>query len=117
MMSTPFVQGIHLPAVADAAEHDHRAQVGEAGEIVDGGFDLGGQLARGFEDEHAGLRAVLAEFREDRQRKGGGLAGARLRAADDVLPGENQRNGAKLDGGGLDVTHRLDAFEHGVGKA
>ena len=47
-----------LLAVADAAEHDHRAQVGEAGKVVDGGFDLGRQLAGRLEDEHAGL-AVL----------------------------------------------------------
>jgi len=43
-------QGVHLPAIANATEHDGRAQVGKAGEIVDGGFDLGGQLAGWFED-------------------------------------------------------------------
>ena len=56
-------------------------RVGEAGEVADGGFDLGGQLAGRFEDERA-LRAVLAELGEDRQREGGGLAGAGLGAAD-----------------------------------
>ena len=55
--------------------------------------------------------------REDRQRERRGLAGAGLRAADHVLPGEDQRNGAKLNGRGLDVTHGLHAFEHGLGKA
>ena len=50
-------QGVRLLAVADAAEDHGDAQVGEAGEIVDGGFDLGGQFAGRLEDQHARLRA------------------------------------------------------------
>ena len=109
-------QGVLLLAVADAAEDDGGAQVGEPGEIANGGFDLRGQFAGRFEDQQAGLRAVLAELGEDRQRERCGLAGAGLRAADDVLAGEDQRNGAQLDGRRLDVAHGLHAFEHRVGK-
>ena len=34
---------------------------------------------------------------QDRQREGGGLAGAGLGDADDVAAGENDRNGLRLD--------------------
>ena len=110
-------QGVHLLAVADAAEDHGAAQVGEAGEIVNGGLDLGGQFARRLQDEQTGLRAVLAESGQDRQRERRGLAGAGLRAADHVLPCEDQRNGAKLNGRGLDIAHGPHAFEHRVGQA
>ena len=46
-------QFIVLLAVADAAEDDGDFQIGEAGEIAEGGFHLRGEFARGFEDEHA----------------------------------------------------------------
>ncbi len=78
---------------------------------MDGGLHLRGKFPRGFENERARPRRVLAEFREDGQGKRGGLAGAGLRAADDVASGEHERNGAELDGRRLDVTHRLDAVQ------
>jgi len=46
-MSVPVAQCVELLAVADAAVEDGGAQLGEAGKIVDGGLDLGGQFARG----------------------------------------------------------------------
>src|SRR5207248_8984797 len=91
----PFLQVVHQPArrgdddvdaalelgalvtVADATEDGDGAQVGEAGEIAKGGFDLRGEFARGLEDEDA-RAAVRAEPREDGQRKGRGLARAGL---------------------------------------
>jgi hypothetical protein len=57
---------------------------------------------------------VLFEFRKNGQSEGGGLAGAGLGAADDVLAAENERNGAELDGRRLDVAHGFDAVYHRV---
>ncbi len=105
-------QGVRLLAITDAAINDGGAQIGEAGEIAEGGLDLRGEFARGFEDEHARAGRVLAEFREDGQGERGGLARAGLRAADDVASGEHERDGAELDGRRFDVTHRLDAVHN-----
>jgi len=41
-----------------------------------------------------------AEALQDRQREAGGLAGAGLRGAEQVAPGEYDRDGLRLDGGG-----------------
>ena len=111
------LQGLHLPPVTDPAEHDHRAQVREPGEIANGRFHLGSQLARWLQDEHPRQWTVLAELREDGQRERRRLARSRLRAPDHVLPGENERDGAKLDRGRLDITHRLHSIEYRVRKA
>ena len=78
------LERIDLAAIAHAAKHDHGAQPGEAGEIADGGFDLGGQFAGRFQDQEARSRGMLAKLGEDRQCEGGGLAGARLRTANDI---------------------------------
>jgi hypothetical protein len=104
-----------LVAVADAAEDGDGAQVGEAGEIAEGGLDLGGELARGLEDEDAGF-AVVAEPRQDGQREGRGLAGAGLGGADDVAAAEHDGNRAQLDGRGIGIAGGLDAAEHGFGE-
>jgi hypothetical protein len=60
--------------------------------------------------------AVRGEAREDGQRKGRGLAGARLRGADQVAAGEHDGNGAELDGSRIGVTGGLDAAENGLGE-
>ena len=97
------LQFIVLLAVTDAAEDDGGFQIGEAREIVKRGFHLRGEFARRFEDEHARAGGVvLAELGKNGQRERGGLAGAGLRAADDVLAGQHQRDGAELDGRRLD---------------
>src|ERR1700677_2947527 len=85
-------QGIDLFAIADAAINDGGAQVGEAGEIVDGGLDLGGEFARRLHDEGAGFGLMLAQEGEDGEGEGGGFPGAGLGAADDIAAGHNQRN-------------------------
>ena len=59
----------------------------------------------------------MAELRENGQRESRRLAGAGLRAADDVLALQDQRNGAELDRRRFDVPHRLDAFEDRARKA
>ena len=109
-------QGIHLLAVADAPKDHGAAQVGEAGEIVDGGFHLGGQLAGRLQDEETGLRAVLSKLGQDRQRECRGLARAGLCAANHVRSREDQRHGAKLNRRGLDVAHGAHALEHLAGQ-
>ena len=70
--------------------------------------DLAGQFARRREHQHAAalrLRpdAAFEQAVQDRQREGGGLAGAGLGDADDVAAGQRERNGLGLDGGGGEV--------------
>ena len=67
-----------LVAVADAAEHGERAEIGVKGESAEGGVDLRGEFARGFEHEHARTGRVLAELGQDGQGEGRGLARAGL---------------------------------------
>ena len=64
-----------------------------------------------------GLWLMCRSLRKDRQRKGGGFAGAGLRAADDIAPVEDQRYGAELDGRGLDVAHGFHALYHPFGQS
>ena len=82
--------------------------------------DLRGEFARRLEDErarHARAGAALFEHGEHRQHEGGGLAGAGLRDAEHVAPGENVRDGLLLDGGGGLVAGRFNGGENLVGKA
>jgi len=81
---------------------------GDGGRASGGGrlevfVDLDGQLAGGHDDEclHAGLR-VRAEALDQGEAEAEGLAGSRLRLADDVLAGERERDGLRLDGERLD---------------
>src|SRR5687767_4494836 len=75
-------------------------------------FHLRREFARRRDDERAhgmpggGMRTICfrAESLEYRQSKSGGLAGAGLRGAEQVAPGEHDGNGLRLDGGGLCVT-------------
>ena len=92
---------VALLAVADAAVESGGAQVGEAGEVAEGFVHLHGELAGGFEDEDAGV-ALTAFFEagEDRQREGGGFAGAGLGGTHEVLAGEHDGNRAFLMGVG-----------------
>ncbi len=68
-------------AVADAAVNDGDAQVGVAPVIAEGGLDLGRELAGRLEHEATEV-AVLREQGHDRQREGGGFAGAGLGGTD-----------------------------------
>ncbi len=77
-------------------------------------LDLRGEFARRRQDQCArqaarGRRRAL-EQGEQRQREGRGLAGAGLRAGDDVAALEHDRDGLALDGRGDGVT----ALEHGA---
>jgi hypothetical protein len=97
-------QSLTLRPIADAAEHHGHAQV----EVPAVGFeafrDLGRKLARRRENENASTTArsglpVVCEAMQNRQGKGGGLAGAGLRDAEQVAAGEEVGNGLGLDGG------------------
>ena len=103
-----------LLAIADSAVHHRHAQVGETAVVAKSGFDLGRQLSRRLEHETTEI-PVLREKGQDGQSEGGGLAGAGLRGADQVLAGENNRKGAKLDRRGLGEPHRLGAA-HDLGR-
>jgi hypothetical protein len=48
--------------------------------------------------------------------EGGGLAGARLGAAEEVMAFENGRNGLGLDGGGIFVALLTHGFQDGRGQ-
>jgi len=72
---------------------------------------LNGQLARGRQDERSEAAAGSgAQAVQDRQGEGGGLAGARLGAADQIAPGEHAGDGPFLDGRRRLVT----LFAHGA---
>ncbi len=62
-----------------------------------------------------GLR--LREPMQDRQHEAGGLAGAGLRAGEQVAAGEDQRNRLLLDGRGFGVTEFGDRSNEFVGQA
>ena len=106
-------QFVGLPAVADAAINHGDFQIREARVIAHGRLDLRREFARRFQDERARAGGiVLAEFGKNGQAERGGFAGAGLRAADDVLAGKHQRDGAELNGRRIHITHRLDAVQN-----
>jgi hypothetical protein len=86
---------------------------------AEAGLDLGGQLAGGGQHQHAGasghrLGFVLLEVFEDGQGERGGLAGAGLGHAQQVMAGDDRRDGLHLDGGGGLVAGLAQRF-HEIG--
>ena len=80
-------------------------------------LDLERQLARGHHDErpHAagsGRTAGVQSF-QHRQHEGGRLAGARLRARQQVTAVEDERDGLRLDGRRADVALVVHGTERG----
>ena len=110
---------LDLRALGHAAVDHGRADVGALAQGGDALVDLHRQLAGGRQHQGAdgvarGADArvrVAREALEDRQREGGGLAGARLGGGEDVAAGEDEGNGGGLDGGGLRVALALDGGE------
>ena len=105
-----------LFAVADAAVDDRHAEVGELGEFLERFLDLQRELACGLEDEAAQL-SVGAEALDDREREGGGLAGAGLRGTNDVAALEHNGDRLRLDGRRRDVAHLLHPEGERVAQA
>ncbi len=113
---------------ADLLAHRHAAD-GERGaplevpaigpEAVE---DLRRELARRAEHEHAAAlrrRASLGRRKavEDRQREGRGLAGPGLGDADEVAPGEDDRNRRRLDRRRVGVALVSERTKNGLGEA
>ena len=83
-------------------------------------LDLGGEFARRLEDQrarHARAGAALFQHGQHRQRERRRLAGAGLRDAQHVAPGEHVGDGLILDGSGSFVTGRRDGGENFFGQA
>ena len=103
-------QRLGLRPMPDAAEHDGHGEAEIPAVGAEAFGDLGRKLAGGAQHQHA---AALAHWRapigrqamDDGQRERGGLAGAGLGDAEEVAPGQRDRDGLRLDGG-----RRLVAF-------
>ena len=83
-------------------------------------FHLRGEFAGRLEDErarHARAGAALFQHGQHRQHEGRRLAGAGLRDAEHVAPGEHVGNGLILDGGGGFVAGRRNGGENFFGQA
>ena len=61
--------------------------------------DLDRELARRRQHQCLELGPADVESLQDGQRESGGLAGSRLRLADEIASGEERRDGAALNGG------------------
>ena len=107
-----------LRAVGGAAVDGDDVQAARAvGHVGDGVGALEGQLAGGRQDQ--GLDDGLAgvDGVEQGQAEGGGLAGSGLGDAHDVAPGQQDRDGLALNGGGRHVAHVGDGPEQVDGQA
>ena len=84
----------------DAAVHRHAGDGGVIGQSLNLVFDLDGQLPRRRQHERPGRRRTgrkgIEKPLKDRDEKRGGLAGPRLRARDDIIAGQRQRDDATL---------------------
>ena len=112
----PPLQRLHLGVLAHAAEDDGVAQL----QVFAIGFkalaDLDGQLPGGSENQSPdgplearfGLQAL-----QNGGRKGTGLAGARLGAAQHIPPGQGGGNGLLLNGRGPLVALLLQGLQYG----
>jgi hypothetical protein len=69
-----------------------------AGVALEGLGHLDGELAGGGEDEHLRVALVDVDLVEGGQGEGGGLAGAGLGLAQDVVAGKEVRDAGGLDG-------------------
>jgi hypothetical protein len=82
--------------------------------------DLQRQLARGCQHEHAGAAtpaaAGLGQTVEQGQRERGGLSGAGLRTAEQVVAAHHVRYGLDLDRCGHSVAFAGDGAEDGLAQ-
>ena len=107
-------EGADLGLFADAAKNGGYAQRQVPRVSPDIFLDLKDEFARGGEDKGAGTARGAADGigqpGQHGQCEGGGLAGAGLGDADQIMTGDNRRNGLGLDGGGFGVA----GFLHGL---
>ena len=109
-------QRANLRLFADATEYGGDGEWKMFGVGADVFLDLHDEFARGREDEDTGAAVRPGgslrggELCKHRQRERGGLAGAGLRDADEVVTGDDRRNGGGLDGRRFGVTRFLDGL-------
>ncbi|MNX97885.1 hypothetical protein D3C86_1302680 [compost metagenome] len=105
-------QRLFLPVEADAPVDGERLEAACAPDRGDRLADLDRQFPGGHDDQR--LRKSLGrEQRQQRQPEGQGLARAGLGLDQGVTPGQDQRDGVLLHGGGALETERLQAPLHG----
>jgi hypothetical protein len=122
-----------LLVVVDAAVDQRGFQAGVAAEAAEVLVDLDREFARGRDDQRArivrgafGERRTREQALHHRHQERAGLAGAGLRLAGDIAPGESQRQGQRLDRraagearraqAGEQVGVQLEAVEEGIGE-
>ena len=113
--------GVDLAALADAAEHHGVADAQMAAIGGEAGVDLRGEFAGGCQHEHAGAArrrgdAALGQPMQDRQREGGGFAGAGLRQTEQVAPAEQMRDRLGLNRGWCGVALFSEGAQQRFGK-
>ena len=115
-------QRADLRAVRHAAEDDGDVERQTGREIAKALRDLAGEFAR--RAEHQDARPALRrgafvgdEAVEDRQREGGGLAGAGLGDADEIAPFHQDGNGLRLNRRRLGVAHFGQCVDERRGEA
>ena len=116
------VQGLDLPAEAQAADHHAELQPEAAAVGVEAAADLDGELARRRQHQRPrmlGLRTLAesGEVLQDGQREGGGLAGAGLGDAQHVAALQQCRDGARLDRRGHGVAGGIEGTQQRLGEA
>ena len=107
-----FLEAVFLSAVTDAAMDEEALEASVLSVFLKLVLNLGGKFADGFEDEAADF-SRRAEPAEDGQGKGGGLPGACLGGANDVLSSKYQGNGLGLDACGAFIPCLGDAPKDG----
>ena len=119
------LEAVDLRAHADAAEHHHARELEMLAVVAHALLDLGGEFAGGGEDQRADRPAALAvldrmargQAVQQRQREACRLAGAGLRAGEQIAAGENRGNRLLLDRGGGVVALFADGAKEGLGQA
>ena len=94
--------------LADASEDDGVTEAQKPAVGLNALTDLGRELAGGGQDERArrspaGTPCISVKLLQERQNEGSGLAGAGLRAPEQVPPGQQVRYALFLDGRGRGV--------------
>ena len=117
-MSTPRRSSVDLRVDADAAEDHGGAQRQVLAVGAHALLHLRREFAGRREDQARPDGARAKRWRcggrqplQQRQREAGGLAGAGLRGAEQVAPGEHDGDGLRLDGGGFGVALLGDSAE------
>ena len=115
----PLVQGFRLGALADPAEDDAAPERETPAVLLKVFPGLHGQLPGGRKDQrpdNPGVRTpgrLLQQALQNRQREGGGFAGAGLGAAQHVVPLQHQRDRGFLNRGRDGVSRVPDIGQQG----